>query len=239
MIMVMKAFLPDAKGNYNDIAKAPDFGELDGRYYETTSAAVSCGVVLGDESGRLNPKANITRAEACAIIMRAANKKGDLTPYTAPVNEVPAPQTARYGGVSENGSLKVIGTQLCNESREPVVLHGMSSHGLQWFPAFVTENAIKATADRGANLIRLAMYTDEYGGYCSGGNRKALKKLIDYYGSSLWMNDFEDDENGKLPKDLKRGVLSEDSVYDLITKHHEIVLRMTKIISKAIEGQML
>ena len=70
-------------------------------------------------------------------------------------------------------------------------------------------------------------------------NQKTLKKLIDYYGSSLWMNDFEDDENGKLPKDLKRGVLSEDSVYDLITKHHEIVLRMTKIISKAIEGQML
>ena len=70
-------------------------------------------------------------------------------------------------------------------------------------------------------------------------NQKALKKLIDYYGSSLWMKDFEDDENGKLPKDLKRGVLSEDSVYDLITKHHEIVLRMTKIISKAIEGQML
>ena len=70
-------------------------------------------------------------------------------------------------------------------------------------------------------------------------NRKSLKKLIDYYGSTLWMKDFEDDEAGKLPEDLKRGVLSEDAVYDLITKHHEIVLRMSRIITKAIEGQTL
>ena len=30
------------------------------------------------------------------------------------------------------------------------------------------------------------------------------------------MKDYEDDEAGKLPSDLKRGVLSEDLVYDLI-----------------------
>ena len=164
--IVMKAFLPDKKGSYDDIAKAPDFSGLDGRYYETTSAAVACGVVLGDESGKLNPKDHITRAEACAVIMRAANKKDNLTPYTAPETQSPCAQTARSGGVSENGSLKVIGTQLCSENGAPVVLHGMSSHGLHWFPSFVSESAIKATADRGANLIRLAMYTDE-GGYLS------------------------------------------------------------------------
>ncbi|MBO4897624.1 MAG: cellulase family glycosylhydrolase [Clostridia bacterium] len=172
--IVMKAFLPEAKGDYNDIAKAPDFGELDGRYYESTSAAVSMGVVLGDESGKLKPKDNITRAEACAVIMRAANKKGGLSPYTAPEEEIPAPQTARGGGVGENGRLQVIGTQLCSENGEPVVLHGMSSHGLQWFPAFVSENAIKATGDRGANLIRLAMYTAE-GGYLSD---KSVKNTL-------------------------------------------------------------
>lgn len=70
-------------------------------------------------------------------------------------------------------------------------------------------------------------------------NQKSLQKLFDYYGSTLWMKDFEDDEAGELPKDLKRGVLSEDAVYDLITDHHELILRMTRIVTKAIKGKML
>ena len=165
--IVMKAFMPDAKGEYNDAAKAPDFSELDGRYYDSVIAAVTNGIVFGDDKGNLNPKSNITRAEACAIIMRAANKKGNLTPYEAPVQTAPpTPVAARSGGVSENGSLHVEGTQLVNERGEAVVLHGMSSHGLQWFPQFATEDAIKATADYGANLFRCAMYTGE-GGYLS------------------------------------------------------------------------
>jgi len=44
-----------------------------------------------------------------------------------------------------------------------------------------------------------------------------LKILIDYYEGPLWREDFEADEAGKLPKDLKRGVLSEDAVYNLLT----------------------
>ena len=70
-------------------------------------------------------------------------------------------------------------------------------------------------------------------------NQKSLQKLFDYYGSTLWMKDYADDEAGKLPKDLKRGVLSEDAVYDLITDHHELILRLTRIVTKAIEGKML
>ena len=38
--------------------------------------------------------------------------------------------------------------------------------------------------------------------------QKDYKKLSDYYGSPQWMKDFEADEAGKLPADLKRGVLS-------------------------------
>ena len=70
-------------------------------------------------------------------------------------------------------------------------------------------------------------------------NQKDLQKLVDYYGSPMWMKDFEDDEAGKLPQNLKRGVLSEDAVYDLITDHYETILRMTRIVTKAIEGKML
>ena len=58
--------------------------------------------------------------------------------------------------------------------------------------------------------------------------QKQYKKLSDYYGSPRWMKDFEDDEKGKLPKDLKRGVLSEDAVYDLLIENRELVARMLK-----------
>lgn len=69
--------------------------------------------------------------------------------------------------------------------------------------------------------------------------QKALKKLSDYYGSTLWMKDYEDDEAGKLPKDLNRGVLSEDAVYNLLTDHHDLILRMSKAVTKSIDGKMI
>ena len=69
--------------------------------------------------------------------------------------------------------------------------------------------------------------------------QSSFKKLSDYYGSTLWMKDYEDDEAGKLPQDLKRGVLSEDAVYDLLSDHHELILRMSKVVTKSIDGKMI
>ncbi|MBR4162624.1 MAG: DUF4298 domain-containing protein [Solobacterium sp.] len=54
--------------------------------------------------------------------------------------------------------------------------------------------------------------------------------LVSYYESSEWKNDFEDDEKGLLPKDLKRGVLSEDGIYNLIETNQEIYDLMEKIL---------
>ena len=44
-----------------------------------------------------------------------------------------------------------------------------------------------------------------------------LEELFEYYGSARWFADLEDDEAGRLPDGLCRGVLSEDAVYDLIS----------------------
>ena len=60
-------------------------------------------------------------------------------------------------------------------------------------------------------------------------------KLEEYYGSKKWMDDFEADEAGKLPADLKRGVLSEDVVYDLITDHSELMTRMQRAVLRSLE----
>ena len=49
--------------------------------------------------------------------------------------------------------------------------------------------------------------------------QERLQELIAYYDSTQWRQDFEDDNAGKIPKDLKRGVLSEDAVYNLLTEN--------------------
>ena len=47
----------------------------------------------------------------------------------------------------------------------------------------------------------------------------AIAELEAYYTSAQWRKDFEADEAGKLPKDLKRGVLSEDGVWNLLSDY--------------------
>ena len=43
-----------------------------------------------------------------------------------------------------------------------------------------------------------------------------LRLLNAYYSSGEWREDYEADERGELPPDLKRGVLSQDALYDLL-----------------------
>ncbi len=62
-----------------------------------------------------------------------------------------------------------------------------------------------------------------------------LRQLSDYYSGPLWMEDFEADEAGKLPGDLKRGVLSEDAVYDLLTENRELLVRMLDLVAGALK----
>jgi exonuclease V gamma subunit len=49
------------------------------------------------------------------------------------------------------------------------------------------------------------------------GARKSIVQLRRYYEGSQWMEDFKADEDGELPPDLPRGVLTEDAIYDLLT----------------------
>ena len=81
--------------------------------------------------------------------------------------------------VKKNGRLSVKGTRLVNSQGRAVVLKGVSTHGINWFPQYVNKAAFKTLRDSwGVNCIRLAMYTEEYNGYCSGGNQAELRKLI-------------------------------------------------------------
>lgn len=61
-----------------------------------------------------------------------------------------------------------------------------------------------------------------------------LRRLGEYYASPRWLKDLEADEAGKLPPELKRGVLSEDAVYDLLSDDREALQRMLKLASDAL-----
>lgn len=46
--------------------------------------------------------------------------------------------------------------------------------------------------------------------------------LTDYMESGQWQKDYEADERGELPRDLKRGVLSQDGLYDLLERTKDV-----------------
>ncbi|MCR5672523.1 MAG: glycoside hydrolase family 5 protein [Lachnospiraceae bacterium] len=74
--------------------------------------------------------------------------------------------------------LQVIGTKLCDRSGKPVQLRGISTLGFR-YPEYITREAFESLKNEwGINLIRLAMYTDEPGGYCTDGDREELKRIM-------------------------------------------------------------
>lgn len=84
--------------------------------------------------------------------------------------------------VSEHGRLSVKGTKLTDAQGKTFQIKGVSTHGLSWYPEYVSKKAFEDLRDKwGVNTVRLAMYTAEYNGYCTGGkaNQKTLKNRID------------------------------------------------------------
>ena len=63
-----------------------------------------------------------------------------------------------------------------------------------------------------------------------------IRELSAYYGSPDWDHDFDDDREGKLPADLKRGVLSEDAVYDALIDHRDMLRQLLDLVSVCIRG---
>ena len=52
----------------------------------------------------------------------------------------------------------------------------------------------------------------------SSNHAEKLSVLLDYYRGPLWIADYEADERGELPPDLKRGILSQDGFYNFLSQ---------------------
>ena len=65
--------------------------------------------------------------------------------------------------------------------------------------------------------------------------QKEYKLLLDYYYSEQWQKDFFASNEGKIPKNIPHGVLSEDSIYNTLIKQKELAIKYLKFITKILE----
>lgn len=111
------------------------------------------------------------------------NNNSNSSSSKKPTSTVPPAPSDPKGTtpVSQHGQLSVKNGQLVDKSGKGYQLRGMSTHGLTWFPEFVNESAFKTLRDDwNTNVVRLAMYVDEWGnGQCYMGNKSGSLELLE------------------------------------------------------------
>lgn len=82
---------------------------------------------------------------------------------------------------SINGKLHVDGTVLRDANGNLAVLKGASTHGLTWYPQYVNNKLFhQLSTEWNTNLIRLAMYSDDYVNGDREKNLEVLRKGVEY-----------------------------------------------------------
>ena len=65
----------------------------------------------------------------------------------------------------------------------------------------------------------------------------AVRALSAYLSSGEWMEDYEADEAGRLPENLKRGVLSQDGIWNVLGDCHELDIRMLEMVTDHLKNK--
>lgn len=99
------------------------------------------------------------------------------------------------------------------------------------------QNRIERIKMMEARLDRCTRAADELAQACERWKDVAedARTLSDYYQYGEWMEDHDADETGELPKDLKRGVLSEDSLYDFLLQQRELTKELLRVALSTME----
>jgi endoglucanase len=78
-------------------------------------------------------------------------------------------------GISKHGGLSVTNGALVDDEGEIFQLKGFSTHGLTWYPRYTNANAMATLKEYGANVFRLAVYSEVY-----VSDESSKKKTMDY-----------------------------------------------------------
>ena len=134
----------------------------------------------GDDSDKVAESDSNKESEASKDSDKDDDKDSDKDADETPEKEeIKDTLSSDLAVPSRCGALSVNGTQLVDQNGNPVQLRGISTHGLSWFPNFVDQNAFRQFREEwNVNVMRLAMYTHENGGYCTDGNKENLKNII-------------------------------------------------------------
>lgn len=117
-------------------------------------------------------------AALCACASAAGPQAGDAkAAQSEPLNDTTGEPETESVTLSP---LHVDGPRLMDDRNQPVVLQGYSTFGINYKPEFVNENTFRFLKEEmGSQVIRLAMYTADNNGYCTGGDQEQLEGLID------------------------------------------------------------
>ncbi len=90
-----------------------------------------------------------------------------------------------------------------------------------WNETVVREGKTFRRFYRLERIERVEKFEQLYEAAAAAPETETLRQLEAYYTSGQWLEDYEADERGELPPDLKRGVLSQDALYDLLEEAKE------------------
>ena len=90
------------------------------------------------------------------------------------------------------------------------------------FEMFRFQKIMPATPESVRAQIRRIRYYERVMQNAENGDPDLLRELSDYYASAAWKRDFAADEAGLLPPDLRRGVISEDGIYNFLGRFAEL-----------------
>ena len=132
-------------------------------------------------------------------------------------------QPGRYRHFKGN-AYEVVGIARHSETEETMVVYrALYGEGGLWVrPAEMWNEIVERNGKtyrrfyRLDRIERVEKYERLFNEAAVSRDPEKLRLLDAYYSSGEWMEDYEADERGELPPDLKRGVLAQDALYDLL-----------------------
>ena len=125
-----------------------------------------------------------TTKKTAATTTKAATTTTRTTTKTPTPTPTPSPSGTP---VQRHGALHISGNHIVDSSGKVFMLQGMSTHGIMWsddsnrypFSGILSEASLKVLRDDWkCNAVRIAMYTEEWGGYTTGYAAQAKQKVI-------------------------------------------------------------
>lgn len=156
-----------------------------------------------------------------AVIFAGDIAKVEFLPgYEEAVASIPPGRYRHFKG----RDYEVIAVARHSETEEPMVVYrALYGEGGLWVrPADMWNEVVERDGRRCRRFCRLdriervEKYERLFDEARLSRDGEKLRLLEAYYSSGQWLEDYEADERGELPPDLKRGVLSQDALYELL-----------------------